>query len=66
MQYIKSTKEQCEAYNNEVTQGENYQGSTTQWAEVQEIEGGFYIAVHPDYTTELETVSKLPVIEEKI
>lgn len=66
MQYIKATKKQCEAYNQEVTQGENYQGSTSQWAEVQEIEGSFYIAVHPDYTTELETVNKLPIIEEKL
>lgn len=66
MQYIKGTKKQCEAYNQKVSKGENYQGSTTQWAKVQEIEGNFYIAVHPKYTTELETVSELPIIEEKI
>lgn len=66
MQYIKATKQQCQAYNNEVTQGENYQGSTTQWAEVQEIEGSFYIAVHPNYTTELLTVNELPIIEQQL
>jgi hypothetical protein len=66
MKYIKATKQQCEDYNAEVTQGENYQGGTSQWAKVQEVEGSFYIALHPNYTTELLTVNKLPKIEEEI
>lgn len=65
MQYIKGTKEQCEAYNAEVTQGENYQGITSQWAKVQEIEGSFYIAKHPNYSNELEIVNQLPIQDEK-
>ena len=64
MEYIKATKQQCEDYNAEVTQGENYQGSTSQWAEVQEIEGSFYIALHPNYSTELEIVNQLPTQDE--
>lgn len=60
MQYIKATKQQCEDYNAEVTQSENYQGGTSRWAEVQEIENSFYIALHPDYPIELEIVNELP------
>jgi hypothetical protein len=66
MQYIKATKKQCEAYNAEVTQVENYQGTTSQWANVKEIEGSFYIAKHPNYSTELEIVNELPVVNEEI
>lgn len=63
MQYIKATKKQCEDYNAKVMQGEKYEGTTSQWAEVQEIEGSFYIAKHPNYSTELEIVNKLPDYE---
>ena len=66
MQYIKATKKQCEAYNEEVKQGENYQSTTSQWAKVIEIQGNFYIAKHPKYSTELEIVKKLPQDENTI
>lgn len=64
MQYIKATKKQCDDYNAEVTQGENYQSTTSQWAEVQEIKGSFYIALHPNYSTELEIINELPTQDE--
>lgn len=60
MEYIKGTNSECEDYNMRVVQGENYQGSTTQWSEVQEIGGFFYVALHPKYPTNLETVNQLP------
>ena len=66
MQYIKATKKQCEAYNEEVKQGENYQGSTNKWSEVIEIKSSYYISKHPNYSTELEIVKKLPQDENTI
>lgn len=63
MKYIKSTKEQCEAYSQKVSKGENYQSATSKWAEVQEIKGNFYIPLHPKYLTKLEIVNQLPKIE---
>lgn len=56
-EYLKGTIEQLEAYNNEVAKGENYQGSTTRWADVIEVEGEFYIAFNEKYPSELEKVS---------
>ena len=35
MHYI-GTKEQCEAYNEQVTSGEGYQDTTQRWAEVRQ------------------------------
>jgi len=64
MQYIKATKKECEDYNSTVTLGEKYDGiSTTQWAEVIEIEGLFYIPFNEKYPSELTKVKELPVIE---
>lgn len=60
MKYIKGTKAECEAYNSEVTQGENYKGNTAQWAEVKKIGDYFYIKKHPKYPTNLNTVNSLP------
>lgn len=60
MRYIKATKQECEAYNNSVTQSENYTGGTTQWGEVREINGEFYVAEHSKYPHNFETVSELP------
>lgn len=62
--YYKGTKEQCEAYNLEVSQGENYQGSTTKWAELQEIEGGFYILKNDKYNSEMEMVDNIQTTTE--
>ena len=62
MAYIKATKAECEAYNQVVTQGENYQGTTTSYDEVKKIKGNFYITKHPNYTTNLKIVNELPKI----
>lgn len=35
MNYIIGTKEQCEAYNEHVTEQKNYNGVTTKWAEAK-------------------------------
>ena len=35
MNYIIGTKEQCEAYNEHVTEQKNYNGVTTRWAEAR-------------------------------
>lgn len=64
MQYLKGTSEQLEAYNNEVTLGENYQEGTTQWAEVIEIEGEYFIRFNEKYPSELEKINEIPIINE--
>lgn len=61
MTYLKGTKEELEAYNEEVTIGENYQGGTTQWAEIIETEEGLYIAYNEEYPSELEKVEELTI-----
>ena len=64
MEYLKATKKQCEDYNSIVNAGEKYDGiSTTQWAEVIEIEDSFYIPFNEKYPSELTKVKELPVIE---
>jgi len=64
MEYLKATKKQCEDYNSIVSVAEKYDGiSTTQWAEVIEIEGLFYIPFNENYPSELTKVKELPVIE---
>jgi len=60
MEYIKGTKQECEAYNDEVTQGENYQGSTSKWSNVIKIKDEYFILKHPKYATELEILNQLP------
>ena len=64
MEYLKATKKQCEDYNSIVNAGEKYDGiSTTQWAEVTEIEGLFYIAFNEKYPSELTKVKELPIVD---
>lgn len=60
MYYI-GTKQQCEDYNQEVADGENYQGTTIMWASVIEhpTENKFAILANKKYTSDLETVEKL-------
>ena len=60
MYYI-GTKQQCEDYNQDVTLGQNYQGTTTQWASVIEhpIENKCAIVAHENYSSELEQVETL-------
>ena len=62
MAYIKGNKQECEAYNDKVTKGENYQGTTTSYDRVKEIKGDFYITKHPNYATNLKIVNELPKI----
>ena len=49
--YYKGTKQECEDYNAKVTLGENYQGSTTSWANVTSNQNGegFAILKHESY-----------------
>ena len=65
MTYLKGTKQNCEAYNQTVTQGRNLPaGTITKWAHVVQIADDFYIAKHPDYPSDLEQVESLPIQEE--
>jgi|GEM_PF-4405420 len=64
MEYLKATKKQCEDYNSIVSVAEKYDGiSTTQWAEVIEIEGLFYIPFNEKYPSELTKVRELPIVD---
>jgi len=64
MEYLKATKKQCEDYNSIVSVAEKYDGiSTTQWAEVIEIEGLFYIPFNEKYPSELTKVKELPIVD---
>jgi Holliday junction resolvasome RuvABC ATP-dependent DNA helicase subunit len=59
--YYTGTQQQCEAYNQEVTQGENYVGGTTRWANVitHPTEDKFAIIAHEKYSSELEMLEVL-------
>jgi hypothetical protein len=59
MQYIKGTKAQVEAYNEEVTTGEGLY-PPYHWSHVWDIEGHCYCTYSPDYPTELEKVDSRP------
>ena len=61
MVYYIGTKQQCEDYNQDVTLGQNYQGTTTQWASVIEhpSENKCAIVAHENYSSELEQVESL-------
>ena len=61
MYYI-GTKEECEAYNNQVTLVENYQGSTTSWANVTSNQNGegFAILKHKNYESKMTLIDKIP------
>ena len=56
------TKKQCEAYNDLVTAGERYQGTTTHWANIrkhpdQEL---WAIKKHPNYESSLPLIELTP------
>ena len=62
MSYYIGTKQQCEAYNEQVTLGENYQDTTQRWAEVRQHPSGspFAIVKHSNYEAEeMELVGEL-------
>ena len=60
--YYTGTQEQCEAYNTEVTLRENYQSSTSRWANVVEHPNGtdFAIFKNSTYESELDELETLP------
>ena len=60
--YYTGTLEQLEAYLAEVNAGENYQGTTTKWAEVTKhhTKDQYAVLAHPNYTSELDTLDSLP------
>jgi len=58
MSFYTGTLQECEAYDDEVVAGENYGSSTTNWATVIEINGGYYIQkAEPPYATKVYTSS---------
>ena len=59
--YYKGTKQECEDYNTKVTLGENYQGSTTSWANVTSNQKGqgFAILKHDNYESDMEQIENL-------
>lgn len=60
MYYI-GTKRECESYNEHVSIGEGYNGTTTHWAEIIEHPNGtdFAILKHQNYDAELTLVESL-------
>ena len=56
------TKKQCEAYNDLVTAGEQYQGTTTHWANIRKhpTKDLWCIPKHDDYESDLTLVDFLP------
>lgn len=59
--YYTGTKLECETYNEIVTEGENYQSSTTKWAEfVEHLNGNdFAILKHSQYESEMIILDNL-------
>jgi hypothetical protein len=61
MAYYIGTKQECEDYDQVVTIGENYQGTTTSWASVipHPTEDKYAIVAHENYSSELEMLEVL-------
>ena len=59
--YYKGTQTECENYNAKVTLGENYQSSTTSWANVtsNQNEQGFAILKHESYESDMTLIDKI-------
>ena len=60
--YYTGTKQECEDYNTKVTSGENYHGSTIDFASVKEHQNGveFSILKHDKYGSEMTLIDKIP------
>ena len=60
--YYKGTKTKCEDYNQLVTQGENYESSTTGFASVNAHKNGidFAILKHENYESDMTLIDKIP------
>lgn len=59
--YYTGTQQDCEAYNEEVKQGEGYSGTTTDWCIPIEVEGSWYIPKNDKYPSSMEEVNNIPV-----
>lgn len=59
MQYLTWTNEELEAYNQLVTNWENYNWTTTRWADIIEINWKNYIAYNEKYFSNLEICTNL-------
>lgn len=62
MYYVSENKQELEAYNQLVSQSENYDGiSTVTWANIIEHKNGITYAIlaNPKYLAELDTVKNL-------
>jgi len=59
MAYYIGNLENCQAYDKNVSEKENYLKGDN-WANPQEIEGSWYILKHEKYTSEMELVNELP------
>jgi hypothetical protein len=61
MYYISNIEQDLIDYNDMVNQGENYNGTTTTWANViKHYDLDLYaILKHPKYNTDLETINNL-------
>lgn len=62
--WYKGTKEDCESYNDKVTKGEGYNGTTQHWSSILEIEGDYFIIKNESYPSEMQEVKELPIIDE--
>lgn len=60
MYYI-GTKDEVDAYNEIVTSGENYQGTTSKWAEPikHPTQDAYAIIKHPNYSVPLNELQSL-------
>ena len=60
--YYTGTKQECEDYNTKVTLGENYHGSTIDFASVKEHQNGveFSILKHESYESDMTLINELP------
>jgi len=64
--YYKGTQAECDAYNAFVTEGQNYSGTTTRWAEPYEVDGFWYIIKNSNYLSEMVEVEAMPIVNERI
>lgn len=60
MAWYKGTEEQANLYNDTVSDARNYTGEIQKWSPVMEIEGNFYVSKHKDFSSQMESVDKLP------
>jgi len=64
--YYKGTQAECDDYNAFVTEGQNYSGTTTRWAEPYEVDGFWYIIKNSNYLSEMVEVEAMPIVNEEL